>query len=238
MRDFIKKILDSGADLIGFGEIEHGIHTKIFKDLSSSMDLFGGIFLEQPADYQTSVDFYFKFGKLDHRLKNLVAGALKLENKDVKDTLTTILNLAKISSLPTICIDSSKIQTNEYSKKSKFSNSFLRGNSRDEDMFFNVINQMEIITKKWLFIAHAAHLDTMLNINLNDASTGKRLREKMGNRFFNVCLLKIPQIAETKYFMINETIDSELKDLLEKNKYSFFIQNNQIKSFNAFIIHS
>lgn len=236
MENFLDTVLlNKQIELIGLGEMNHGFHAAAFKSILESTSQIKGLFLEDPIDYQSSVDNYLETGKFDQHFEDLLSGGLK-EGKDFRETKSVILDYARNRKIPAICIDSSKVKDDVYSKKSKYSSTFLKGGSRDEDMFTNVIEMMGKRPGIWCIVAHAAHLDTSFDMRQGDPSFGKRLREKLGEKYFNVCLLNIPKFKGMKYF-IGRNLDTELMSLLEENNLGFLIEDNKLKGFDALVIH-
>lgn len=226
MQEILKNILNSGVDLIVFGETEHGKHEKIFEMLSKCGNLFKGIFLELPADYQNSVDTYLKRGAFDKAFESLLKGAL-LEGKDFRKTYTLIFDYAKKKNLPIICIDSSKTKTREYKTKSLNSYSYFKSDSRDGDMFLNVTKILKEKGGKWCLVAHAAHIDYDFDLYKNNPSLGKRLKGDLKKRLFTICLYQSPNIRDFSYLLTDQM-----------NNVILPINGDPKKSFDAVILHS
>ena len=186
MKDLLKKITEIKPILIGLGEMDHGVHTEILKQLLNNLDSVNGIFLEYPVGYQNSINEYIKSGILDQNLTQLLAGA-ESEGKNLKQTLTVILDFAKKKRVPVICIDSSKVQTNEYDKKSDIGYWFLRGGSRDEDMFENIIKTYRE-GEEWVVLCGATHLMTEIHLRTGKKTLGAKLKEKFGEHFSYIIL--------------------------------------------------
>lgn len=231
MEKFLKNIFATNAEVIGFGEWEHGNHELVLKELAPSLNLFHGIFIEISVSFQSSINNYLITGYFDDDLIGLLDGALE-EGNDFIVSDKTILNSADMNNLPVVCIDSSKFQNEEYSKKAKEGFWYLKGKTRDEDMFTNIMDNLQKKPGKWFIFAHAAHLDGMLEMPYGGASLGKRLKEKLTKKYFNVCLLKNPGISTIKYYFNEDKLNPELSEILNKNNKLFLT-----KSFDAFIIH-
>ena len=237
MKDLLKKITEIKPILIGLGEMDHGVHTEILKQLLNNLDSVNGIFLEYPVGYQNSINEYIKSGILDQNLTQLLAGA-ESEGKNLKQTLTVILDFARKKRVPVICIDSSKEKNEMYFSKSKYGSYFLRSGSRDEDMYLNIVENLEKRSGTWIIIAHAAHLDFSFDMHKDDPSLGKRLNTQMERKFFNICLLKNSQTKEARCIFTDKQLDLSGKKLLENDDYSFLIEDGKIKGFQALIIYS
>lgn len=236
MNNFLKAVfLNKQVEIIGLGEINHGHHSIAFKDILMDKTQIKGIFLEVPVDFQSSVNNYLQKGGFDHRFEELLLGAIK-EGKDFRKTYSIILNYARNMKTPVICVDSSKEKDVFYTQKSKYGSSYLKGKSRDEDMYTSIIKTIETIHGRWLLIAHASHLDTSFNMHNGDFSLGKRLMKNLGKKYFNVCLLNIPKSKRMEYF-IGQELDTKLEALLMERNLGFLIKENRLKGFDALVIH-
>ena len=236
MKGLLKKITEIKPILIGLGEMDHGVHTEILKQLLNNLDSVNGIFLEYPVGYQNSINEYIKSGILDQNLTQLLAGA-ESEGKNLKQTLTVILDFAKKKRVPVICIDSSKEKNEMYFSKSKYGSYFLRSGSRDEDMYLNIVENLEKRSGTWIIIAHAAHLDFSFDMHKDDPSLGKRLKEKLANKFFGICLLKDFHIKETQCVLKDVTPNEATTRILENKDYSFLFEDGRVKGFESLVIH-
>lgn len=224
-RDHISNILNFGVKLCGFGEFGHGLHEYVFTNFSLLDGLFGGIFLEIPADFQDSIDHYLKTKIIDDKFEKLLFGA-SAENKNFRNTYTSILDYAINNNIPVVCIDSSKTKTAEYTKSNSQNSSYLRGNSRDEDMFKNIMDILDKTSKPWCLICHAAHLDYMFDMSPNDPSLGKRLKKILEANIFSICLFYIEN-STFKYYLSNEI----------NNEFTLPIPSKPYESFDAVIVH-
>ncbi|OGK51756.1 hypothetical protein A3B02_02400 [Candidatus Roizmanbacteria bacterium RIFCSPLOWO2_01_FULL_42_14] len=170
--------------IVAFGETHHGQHTSFFNKLSNNLDRFNGVFLEMPVSDQPSVNYYLKNGNFDDRLKGLIAGAMG-EGKDIESTTKAILDYGKI--VPIVCIDSSKKQDDIYKNKSIHGYYFHKGNSRDEDMFKNIVEKYKE-GERWVLISGAKHLELGSHHRSHEKTLGTRLKERFGEELFRVCL--------------------------------------------------
>ncbi|MCX6717143.1 MAG: hypothetical protein NTU76_00495, partial [Candidatus Taylorbacteria bacterium] len=125
-------------DIIALGE-EHGKDDKailsLIEQFSPQID---GVFYEEPVNLQPSIDLYLSTGEISEDLESLFKGAEK-EGKNIRNGMLKILDRLRELNIGVICIDSSKIQTDEYKTRSSNGYYFLRGESRDEDMFDNIM---------------------------------------------------------------------------------------------------
>ncbi len=236
MEDFLGKIVEIKPILIGLGEMDHGVHTETLKELLSNFESVDGIFLEYPVNYQGSINHYLGSKVLDEPLKQLLAGGAR-EGKELEPTLVSILDFASERSVPVICIDSSKNKTEIYNHEPEQGSYFLRSGSRDEDMSLNVLEHIEQKLGTWIIIAHAAHLDFSFDMHKDDPSLGKRLKAKLSDKFFNICLLKDAQINHTKYLLREKLLNEIDSKILRKQGYSFLAQDGRIKGFQGLVIH-
>ncbi len=173
--------------IIALGETHHGKHENVFKELDRFVSNFDEIFYEKPISDQGSLDNYIKTGKLDTRLNELIEGA-KYEGKDIRGTLITILNFSRNHQIPIVAIDSSKKQTDVYYKKSEIGNYYHKGDSREEDMFNNIIENCKD-GQKYLLICGARHLTLGKHNRSNVDTLGTRLQNKFGDKLLRVALV-------------------------------------------------
>ena len=172
-------------DIVVLGETFHGKHGEIILNF---LDRFGvkinQIFIELPFDYQDSVDKYLVSGEVDEKLEDFLKGAEK-EGKNVRDLLK-IFDKAKEIGKGIICFDSSKTKEGEYQQESKLRNEryFLRGESRDEDMFTSIQRYYEQIPGKYLLIVGANH-SMEGSYTEGDKRLGERLKEVFGERYIS-----------------------------------------------------
>jgi len=104
------------------------------------------------------------------------------EGKNIKNTILFILDFAKDNNLPIFCIDSSKIQTNEYNKASLYGRWFLKSESRDEDMFGKIVeNHGE--GENIVIFCGANHLSENLHFRTGKETLGSRLKNKFGDNY-------------------------------------------------------
>jgi hypothetical protein len=144
-------------DIVALGE-EHGkddeIILSLIEQFSSKID---GVFYEKPVNLQPSIDLYLRTGEISEDLDALFKGAEK-EGKNIRNGILKILNRLRELNIKVICIDSSKIKTDEYKIKSPHGYYFLRGESRDEDMFNNIMRHYEANPGKYVVVCGANHL--------------------------------------------------------------------------------
>ena len=144
--------------ITALGESKHGTHNqKIDSFLKNNK--FEAIFFELPNDFQLYVDVYIKDGYFPDKLESFITGAQK-EGNSMREELELLFNYSKNGLVPIICIDSSKAETAEYNKKSPIGRWYLKGESRDEDMFSKVKDYIENRSGNFLLIAGINHLKT------------------------------------------------------------------------------
>ena len=172
-------------DVVVLGETYHGKHGETILNF---LDRFGfqinQIFVELPVDYQDAIDKYLTSGEVDKKLENFFAGAEK-EGKNVRDLLK-IFDKTKEVGKGIICFDSSKTKAGEYQEASKHKNEryFLRGESRDEDMFVNFQHHYEQTPGKYLLIVGANHAKEG-KYSEGDKRLGERLKKVFGERYIS-----------------------------------------------------
>lgn len=242
IRDFIDKFLNSNQVILTFGETFHGTHEFVVSAIAKHLSGFAAIFLEKPVNQQSDVDEYLATGIVNGKLEKYFQNAAK-EGKDVRGTLLAILDSARQHNYPVFCIDSSKEKTEEYSKEAPIGRYFLRGSSRDEDMFENI---QKIITgnKKYLFFGGFQHLMGDTHFRSGEPTLGSRLRAKYKDGFFSVAIYKLKE--EDKEIIKNDIEAFGLRDSLENRKeFDKFIQQSEIETnnpdgtrkFDGYILH-
>ena len=216
---FVKDKLKSGVQIIAFGETNHGSHDTVFRELFDGENLFKGIFLELSNDYQSSIDFFLQNGNFDEKLERTIAGALK-EGKNIRNNLELILFFARRNKIPVICIDSSKTQNNEYQTKSEHGYFFLKGKSRNEDMFNIVFETINKVTGKWLIIGGSQHIKYGIHFRSNDETLGSRLNVILKNKFFNISLYNVSDFTATEIFNVRDhQFDGYILHKLERSEF-------------------
>ncbi|MBI2670018.1 MAG: hypothetical protein HYX20_02665 [Candidatus Yanofskybacteria bacterium] len=172
-------------DVVVLGETFHGKHGETILNF---LDRFGSqinqIFVELPVDYQEAIDKYLASGEVDKTLEDFFAGAEK-EGKSIRDLLK-IFDKVKEIGKGVISFDSSKTKEGEYQETSKRKNEryFLRGESRDEDMFINFQRRYEQTPGKYLLIVGANHAKEG-KYPEGDKRLGERLKEVFGERYIS-----------------------------------------------------
>lgn len=167
--------------IIALGENPHGSHTEQIRHTLSDIKSLDGIFLEESIVYQDSTNQYLRTGKFDKLYERLFKGALK-EGKSIKETTKLLLDYAKASGIPVICIDSSKQRTDEYNTKSAHGHYFLKGESRDEDMFDKIAEHYNS-NQSWLLVCGSDHLRKGKHHRTGKDTLGERLSGKYGKEF-------------------------------------------------------
>ncbi len=175
------KDLFEKKDVVVLAETAHGQHDKtILRFLDEFNSQIDQIFVELPVDYQDSVDTYFSSGEVDKRLEDFFIGA-EMEGKNVRGLLK-IFDKAKETGKRIICFDASKTRAGEYQKISKRGRYFLRGESRDEDMFVNFQRYYEQTPGKYLLIVGANHAEEGVSPG-GDERLGTRLKKLVGEKY-------------------------------------------------------
>lgn len=145
-------------DIVVLGETHHGTHSKeILSLLERSLNLIRGVFLEMPIDYQADIDTYLQSGEVTEKLESFFQGAEK-EGNNIRNLLE-MFDVLKSAEKKVICIDSSKRQTDEYVQRAKHGYYYLKGKSRDEDMYTAIQDQYNREPGKYLAIVGAGHIE-------------------------------------------------------------------------------
>jgi hypothetical protein len=183
------------ADIVVLAETNHGTHFEtIAKIFDQFLPQIKGVFFEIPVTYQSSFDLYFETGKVDEKLERFFKGA-EAEGKNIR-SLLTLLDKIKNSGKRAICIDSSKVPTNEYTNPSPNKSYFLRGKSRDEDMFENIRKQSISCPGKYLSIVGAAHAKKGKHHDSKDDTLGTRLTQSFSNKYTSILIGTQEAVAE------------------------------------------
>jgi len=212
----------NGEKIIGLGETHHGQHDQVLKQLLSNVQDLNGIFWEQPIDYQSSIDHFLETGELDEKLSGEINGARK-EGKEITEGYNLIRDFALKNNWPVVCIDSSKAKIGDYKNESKFGRYFLRGNSRDEDMAEEVLRVFEEKEGNWVIIGGFQHLKYGKHFRTGETTLGSRLKEKLGEKFTNVCLLKV-EGQDLAVYDTRNGIDPKLVEFgIENFKFDIYV---------------
>jgi len=173
-------------NILTIGESSHGTHLVELKEIFSRFNNLDKIFLEKSVSYQPFIKEYIEKQTINKRLEKFFANALK-EGNDMRSTLLFILDYAREKDIPVICIDSSKVQTDEYNKVSAYGRWFLKGESRDEDMFNNFVNNYNKSEKVIIFCG-AKHLSEEKHFRTGTETLGARLKNKFGDNYEKIIL--------------------------------------------------
>ena len=191
--DFIEDTKDK--TFVFFGE-HHGKHVSFYKDLNKYIDIFDGIFVEFPSDHQSSVDHFIRTGKFDNRLQSFLQGGLA-EGKDQIETFKTIFNYGK--TIRVVCIDSCKSVDGSY---------IVEGESRDDDMFNNVLRAYKP-NQRWLCIVGSRHLTLSQQGNDIDKSLGEKMKDHFGNELTRVSLItnqeSVEKVTAPTYYPVDRS---------------------------------
>jgi hypothetical protein len=174
-------------DIIAIGE-HHGNHFDLYKIMMEYLDQFDGIFWEERNNYQSSIDDYIKTGEFDDLMKEHFEGARK-EGSEVEENSRLILDSARAVGIPVICVDSSGVKTERYNKRSKTGYYFLAGESRDEDMYNNVLDYYKAHPGKYLLINGGAHLFNGPYFRDGTDTLGKRLKSNSDIKTYTYLLV-------------------------------------------------
>ena len=229
--EFISNVVET-SDLVAFGETKHGDHNQVFQLFTNNMSRFTGIFLETPVSLQSSIDNYLENEVFNERLEQMFAGAER-EGKDIRTTFNLLLDCARVNGLKVVCIDSSKIETNEYFRQSPFGYYWLSGESRNEDMFTNVSSDF-VLGKKWVLIGGSQHIKVGVHHRSGDFTLGKRLKDKVGNNFFSICLVKKESYGQIDFYSSNS---QELQKILSGSDNQLIDESGN-NYFDGYIVHS
>jgi hypothetical protein len=190
LNEKVEKLKDyfNDVDFLALAETRHGSHSKtISLFLEKFISKIDGVFIELPINYQSSIDRYIKTGEVDESLERFFIGA-QGEGKDVRSELLHLFKKCEEFHKSIICIDSSKIPTEEYKNKSKHENYFLKGNSRDEDMFNTIKNYYQEHPGKYLIIAGENHIKKGKHVRSEKDTLGVRLAQLFSNNYKSVLM--------------------------------------------------
>jgi hypothetical protein len=169
------------------GESHHGKHLDQIKNILSNPPKLDKIFLELPISHQPSINHYLNNSEVDTTLDKTFSNTLK-EGNNIKDTILFILDLAKEKNISVLCIDSSKIKTQKYNKVSPHGKWFLKGESRDEDMFNAFIENYKK-NENVAVICGANHLSEGLHFRTGLETFGTKMKNKFLNNL-KIIILK------------------------------------------------
>lgn len=214
---FLKNIFQR-ADIIALGETNHGKHLQVFKQLrlldDEIKDKISGIFVELPADMQTSVDYYMESGIFDKHMDDLIEGAAE-EGKKFRDMLMCIFDFAREQKISVICVDSKKIPDKECKNKDPaIPFWYMKGKSRDEDMFNAIVKNYKKRKGKWLFIAHLGHAGYRSEYH----SAGNYFKEEFGNNYYSACLINKQGLGDRRVICYEARNKQELVSLIQLNE--------------------
>ena len=168
-------------------ENAHGEHDKtILKFLDQFLQEIKAVFIELPINYQESVISYLKSGNVDEDLEKLFVGAEK-EGKNIRG-LIAILDKIKEAEKEVFCYDSSKIPKGEYQKQSSYGKYYLKGESRDEDMFTFLTEYMKQNSGNFLLIGGGNHFDLGKHPQSGDTTLGQKLQNTLDDKFKSINL--------------------------------------------------
>jgi len=203
LKDYFEK-----AEIVVLAETHHGTHFEtIMKFLDRFLPQINGVFFEMPVTYQSSFDLYMETGEIDKKLEKLFVDAEK-EGKNIR-SLLLLLDKIKQFGKQAICIDSSKLLTEEYPRESTHGTYFLRGESRDEDMFNNVSLHYQTHPGKYLILAGAAHVGPKKHHGSGDDTMGSRLTKAFTDKLTTI-------VVGTPEAMDEEEIDNYDEKIIEK----------------------
>lgn len=174
-------------DVVVLAESAHGTHDEeISRFLDAHLAEIDGAFFEIPVDYQTSVERFIATGEVDETLEGWFAGAER-EGKNVRGILAHIARIAAAGK-SVVCIDAAKSPFGEYARKADDGYYFLRGASRDEDMFAAIEQYRAAHPGKYLVIAGASHVMDDTHHRTGVPTLGKQLANRFGDRYASVIL--------------------------------------------------
>lgn len=174
-------------DVVALAESAHGEHDETtLKFLDEFIEKIDAVFIELPINYQQSIKYYFDNGQVDEALEQLFVGAEK-EGKNIRGLLN-ILDKIKLAQKNVVCFDSSKVPEGEYKNPSNYGRYFLKGKSRDDDMFNLVIDRMRTNPGKYLLIGGENHYSLGMHPRSGDATLGQKIHDALGERFISLNL--------------------------------------------------
>ena len=121
------------ADIVLLGEAHSKGEDLIISFIEKFSPDLSGVFYEVPCSLQESIDHYYATGDIRDDLKGFLKGSERESHSGEK--LLRILTLLKQKNIKVIFIDSSKEQVGEFQHRSERGYYFLKGESRDDDMF-------------------------------------------------------------------------------------------------------
>ncbi len=188
-KDYFKE-----ADIVVLAEdVGHGKHTET---ILSFLDQFGpqlrGLLIEKSIDLQKSIDNYIQMGEVDAHLENLFKGALK-EGKDLREETLVILDKAKELGISVICFDAAKKQSAVHNKRNDRGYWFIRGESRDDDMFENVKEQYESSNGKYVVVIGAGHTSQEAS-GRNQENFGQKMKEEFDDKCLVIRMAGVDRI--------------------------------------------
>lgn len=238
--NFLNDLLDENLKLIAFGETFHGVHEVIIKEIVSHISNFSTIFIEKPVSMQPSIDEYLSTGNISERLELHIQNSAN-EGKDIRKTTLMILDVARLKKTPIFCVDSSKIKTDEYTTESTIGRYFLRGSSRDEDMFVNMKKMMG--EDKSIFFGGFQHLMSGIHFRSGEKTLGSRLHEEYGDKFYSCAIYKLKE--KDSSIIVNDIAGFDMQKKKLSSEMIAFLKSEEIMSrdkqgkliFDGYILH-
>jgi len=181
-----KDIVFKPPQLIALGESHHGKHLESISDFLHKEKDIDWIFNELSVSYQDSVNKYMFVQTIDEKFQRFFDNAGR-EGKDVQRTNLFLLDFAREKEIPVICVDSSKVKTDKYSRKSNIGHWFLNGESRDEDMFNTIVSTINL-GEKGVLVCGSAHLVRDIHHRTKKFTLGKLLKDKYDEGFSYIIL--------------------------------------------------
>ena len=174
-------------DIVALGERHGKDDETILSLLEQFSSKITAVFCEEPVSLQPSIDLYLKTGEISQELESLFNGAEK-EGKNIRIGMLKILDRLKQYNIKIICVDSSKNKTDEYKNKSLQGHYYLKRESRDEDMFNNIMNYYRANSGKYVVICGASHLAEGEHLHGGNETLGTRLKKTMPDKIESIIL--------------------------------------------------
>lgn len=179
------------ADIVALGETGHGKHAEA---VGAFLKQFGpvltGIFVEFPVNEQPDTDHYMATGEIQGELRHTIEGARR-EGKDIEAQTRALLDGARTHQVPVFCIDSSKVETEEYFDQipRNLGYYFSKTGTRNGDMSEAILAQYKKAPGKYVVIGGSWHFENGYDRLAHDSTVSTRLREVLGEKYTNVLLV-------------------------------------------------
>lgn len=174
-------------DIVLLGE-SHGKDNEAVLSLIEQFSLkINTVFYEKPVNLQPSIDLYFQTGRISDELEAYFDGAEK-EGNNIRNGMLKIWDKLKELGIKVVCVDSSKVKTDEYKMRSPHGYYFLRGESRDEDMFNNIMEYYRTHPGKSVVVCGSNHLAEGKHFRSGKDTLGTRFKNTLPDKSESIIL--------------------------------------------------